>query len=139
MRGVIGSDHTIFGRIKGVKIVEREFHNTDIPGITRKDEEKQLARIIQLAQNHLTQAKADIRKLNEDLADLLEVYETKDKEGLALWNNATARLKEQEYDVVRLEKARKKPYFGRIDFLAEEKHTTFAGHFTINSAVYGSS
>jgi len=33
-----------------------------------------------------------------------------------LWNNATARLKENEYDLVRYEKARRKPYFGRIDF-----------------------
>ena len=35
-------------------------------------------------------------RINEDLADLLEVYDAKDKEGLALWNNATARLKEDE-------------------------------------------
>ena len=52
----------------------------------------------------------------EDLEDLLDVYEAQDKEGLALWNNATARLKENEYDLVRYEKARRKPYLGRIDF-----------------------
>ena len=52
---------------------------------------------------------------------LIEVYDAKDKEGLTLWNNATARLKEYKQNMVRLEKARKKPYFGRIDFLAEEK------------------
>ncbi len=42
--------------------------------------------------------------------------DAKDKEGLALWNNATARLKEDEReDLVRYEGC-KKPYFGRIDF-----------------------
>lgn len=87
-----------------------------LPGLTRSDEEKQLAEIIGIAQDNLEHAKADIRKINEDLADLLEVYDAKDKEGLALWNNATARLKEDERELVRYEKARKKPYFGRIDF-----------------------
>lgn len=87
-----------------------------LPGLTRSDEEKQLAEIIGIAQDNLDHAKADIRKINEDLADLLEVYDAKDKEGLALWNNATARLKEDERELVRYEKARKKPYFGRIDF-----------------------
>lgn len=69
-----------------------------------------------MQQDNLDHAKEDIRKINEDLADLLEVYDAKDKEGLALWNNATARLKEDERELVRYEKARKKPYFGRIDF-----------------------
>ena len=89
----------------------------DVPGITREEEESQLAQIIGIAQQNLDRAKADIRKTNEELADLLEVYDTKDKEGLSLWNNATAWLKENEHSLVRLEKARKKPYFGRIDFI----------------------
>ncbi len=53
----------------------------------------------------------------------------KDKEGLALWNNATARLKENEYDLIRYEKARKKPYFGRIDFkdgISQEEETCYS-------------
>ena len=86
------------------------------PGLTKEDEEHQLSKIIEIAQDNLDHAKEDIRKINEDLADLLEGYDAKDKEGLALWNNATARLKEDERELVRYEKARKKPYFGRIDF-----------------------
>lgn len=80
-------------------------------GLTRADEERHLADVISVAQQNLERAGADIRKVNEDLADLLETYDVKDKEGLALWNNATARLKENEYDLIRYEKARKKPYF----------------------------
>lgn len=93
----------------------------ELPGISREAEEHQLAYVIGVAQEHLVQARKAIREANEDLADLMEVYDAKDKEGLTLWNNATARLKEYKQNMVRLEKARKKPYFGRIDFLAEEK------------------
>lgn len=87
-----------------------------LSGLTREAEEQKLQEIIGIAQQNLERARADIRKVNEDLEDLLDVYEAQDKEGLALWNNATARLKENEYDLVRYEKARRKPYFGRIDF-----------------------
>ncbi len=94
----------------------RPAHQRQIPGLTKADEEKQLATIIGIAQDNLDRARADIRKLNDDLADLMEVYEAQDKEGLALWNNATAQLKETRRSMTRLEKARSKPYFGRIDF-----------------------
>lgn len=93
----------------------------ELPGISREAEEHQLAYVIGIAQEHLVRARKAIREANKDLADLMEVYDAKDKEGLTLWNNATARLKEYKQNMVRLEKARKKPYFGRIDFLAEEK------------------
>ena len=69
-------------------------------GLTKADEERHLADVISVAQQNLERAGADIRKVNEDLVDLLETYDVKDKEGLALWNNATARLKENEYDLI---------------------------------------
>ena len=81
-----------------------------LPGLTREAEEQKLQEIIGIAQQNLERARADIRKVNEDLEDLLDVYEAQDKEGLALWNNVTARLKENEYDLVRYEKARRNPY-----------------------------
>lgn len=99
-----------------MKEQSRAAHQHPIPGLTKADEEKQLAAIIGTAQDNLDRAKADIRKLNDDLADLMEVYEAQDKEGLALWNNAAAQLKETKRSMTRLEKARSKPYFGRIDF-----------------------
>lgn len=99
-------------------------------GLTRADEERHLADVTRLHSRIWNAAGADIRKVNEDLADLLETYDVKDKEGLALWNNATARLKENEYDLIRYEKARKKPYFGRIDFkdgISQEEETCYIG------------
>ena len=96
--------------------LERSIRKSEIPGLTREEEEAQLAKVIGIAEQNLEQAKADIRSANEDLADLVETYDAKEAEGLALWNNATAKLNAYQHGMARLEKARKKPYFGRIDF-----------------------
>ena len=96
--------------------LERSIRKSEIPGLTREEEEAQLAKVIGIAEQNLEQAKADIRLANEDLADLMETYDAKEAEGLALWNNATAKLNAYQHGMARLEKARKKPYFGRIDF-----------------------
>ena len=96
--------------------LERSIRKSEIPGLTREEEEAQLAKVIGIAEQNLEQAKADIRLANEDLADLVETYDAKEAEGLALWNNATAKLNAYQHGMARLEKARKKPYFGRIDF-----------------------
>ena len=96
--------------------LERSIRKSEIPGLTREEEEAQLAKVIGIAEQNLEQAKADIRSANEDLADLMETYDAKEPEGLALWNNATAKLNAYQHGMARLEKARKKPYFGRIDF-----------------------
>lgn len=87
-----------------------------LPGISLKDENKQLENIIDIAQENLDNARRSVEKLNEDLSDLREVYDAQDKEGLVLWNNAAVQLEENKRNVLRCEKARKKPYFGRIDF-----------------------
>lgn len=96
--------------------LERSIRKSEIPGLTREEEEAQLEKVIGIAEQNLEQAKADIRSANEDLADLMETYDAKEAEGLALWNNATAKLNAYQHGMARLEKARKKPYFGRIDF-----------------------
>lgn len=96
--------------------LERSIRKSEIPGLTREEEEAQLEKVIGIAERNLEQAKADIRSANEDLADLMETYDAKEAEGLALWNNATAKLNAYQHGMARLEKVRKKPYFGRIDF-----------------------
>ena len=96
--------------------LERSIRKSEIPGLTREEEEAQLEKVIGIAERNLEQAKADIRSANEDLADLMETYDAKEAEGLALWNNATAKLNAYQHGMARLEKARKKPYFWRIDF-----------------------
>ena len=46
----------------------------------------------------------------------METYGPKDKEALSLLRNTQAQLEDTKRNLVRCEKARKKPYFGRIDF-----------------------
>ena len=58
----------------------------DLPGISLKDEQRQLQNIIGIAQDNLDRAKELVKKLTDDLDDLRDVYEAQDKEGLALWN-----------------------------------------------------
>lgn len=101
--------------IKNMK-AEKTRQKHPLPGLTREDEERQLAKIIQAAQKNLTQTEADIRRLTDELDDLMEVYGTKDKEALALFHNTHSRIRENRRDLLRCQKARKKPYFGRIDF-----------------------
>ncbi|MDO4308732.1 MAG: DUF4968 domain-containing protein [Eubacteriales bacterium] len=87
-----------------------------IPGLSREEEERQLAEIICMAQDNLTKTEGYIRQLSEELYDLMETYGPKDKEGLALLHNTQSQIRENQRDLLRCRKARKKPYFGRIDF-----------------------
>lgn len=88
-----------------------------IPGTSREDEERYLSDTIQLAQTNLDREREGIRKLKEEVDALMEeVNSSGEKDSLLLWNNAKAQLKETASSLSRYEKARKKPYFGRIDF-----------------------
>lgn len=87
-----------------------------VPGLSREEEEKQLAEIIDVAQDNLTRTERYIRQLSDELYDLMETYGPKDKEALSLLHNTQSQLRENKRDLVRCQKARKKPYFGRIDF-----------------------
>lgn len=87
-----------------------------IPGLEREDEEQMLAEIIRVAQSNLDQTKGYIRNLSEELHDLMETYGPKDKEALSLLHNTQSQLREYKHDLLRCQNARKKPYFGRIDF-----------------------
>lgn len=88
-----------------------------VHGTTRAEEEQYLLETIALARHNLKREKERITQLNGDIADIMEhVNSTGDKEGLFLWNNAKAQLKEAMNNLSRHEKACKKPYFGRIDF-----------------------
>lgn len=90
--------------------------HTDLPGITRPEEEQKLADVIMVAAENLKKANLSVAALKGDLNEMLELYGEKDIEALTFWNNATASLNEAQEELLRCEKARKKPYFGRIDF-----------------------
>lgn len=85
-------------------------------GLSRTQEEQKLEEIIEVAQDNLERTEHYIRGLSDNLADILETYDTKDKEALALWHNAESQLNENRMNLLRCKKARKKPYFGWISF-----------------------
>ncbi len=88
----------------------------NVLGIDREAEEQQLKKILTVAQNNLERTEKHQKGLSEQLKDMLDSYDTKDKEVLALWHNTESLLQESKQDLLRCIKARKKPYFGRIDF-----------------------
>lgn len=87
-----------------------------VPGLSRQEEEKQLTEIIGVAQKNLERTEGYIKQLSDELYDLMETYGPKDKEALSLLHNTQSQLREYKRDMLRCQKARKKPYFGRIDF-----------------------
>ena len=81
----------------------------ELPGITREDEERHLAYVIDVAQNNLENNRNGVEALKGELHELLETYGAKDTEALAMWHNTVAMLEETKTDLLRSEKARKKP------------------------------
>lgn len=87
-----------------------------LPGVTLEEETKMLSDIIAIADENLNRTKAVVQNLADELHELKEVYDVEDKEGLALWFNTDARFQQVRQELLRMERSRKKPYFGRIDF-----------------------
>lgn len=87
-----------------------------IPGVTLEDEKKMLSDILAIADRNLKQVRASVQNLADELHELKEIYDVEDKEGLALWFNTDARFQQVRQELLRMERSRRKPYFGRIDF-----------------------
>ncbi|MDE7311951.1 MAG: DUF4968 domain-containing protein [Eubacterium sp.] len=87
-----------------------------VPGLSREAEEQELKKIIHTAQENLTKTEAYIRQLTDELDGLMETYGTKDKEAMTLFHNTHSQIQEHKRALLRCQKARHKPYFGRIDF-----------------------
>ncbi len=85
-------------------------------GTDRKAEEQQLQKILAVAQDNLERIERRQAGLSEQLKEMLETFDSRDKDAQALWNNTEALYQESNRELLRCIKARKKPYFGRIDF-----------------------
>lgn len=88
----------------------------EIPGISRKEEEEKLREIIEIAEEKLLGTKQDVKNLESELHAMQQEFDESDKEQQALWHNTDARFREVRQELQRAAMARKKPYFGRIDF-----------------------
>ena len=89
-------------------------------GPGREEEEQQLRKILEVAQKNLERTEKRQEGLSEQLKEMLENFDSRDKDAQALWNNTEAMYQESNRELVRGMKARKKPYFGRIDFRTAE-------------------
>ncbi len=97
--------------------VENRKTNSHLPGISREAEEAYLADMIQVTQKNLDKVRDSVKKLDAEMSDLrAEIDQSGEKDSLILLHTATAQYDETVRDISRREKARKKPYFGRIDF-----------------------
>lgn len=99
---------------------QRRQSSGKLQGITREAEEAHLAQTIEITQQNLDKNIAQEQSLKEDIHTLLETYGAKDVEALSLIDNTQLMYETVKRDRSRLEKARKKPYFGRIDFYDED-------------------
>lgn len=88
-----------------------------LPGISREEEEQRLREVIAIAEDKLSGAKQDVRSLEAELHAMQQEFDESDKEQQALWHSTDARFQEVRRELQRVALARKKPYFGRIDFL----------------------
>lgn len=107
------------------KLLKGEFK-----GITAEDEDRMLDHVQKIAAKKLENARGSVKALQQELHELKEVYDADDKEGLAQWFNTDARFEEVKRDLLRAERAGKKPFFGRIDIIDEEalkKETFYIG------------
>lgn len=98
------------------QFMSQKKQETKLPGITREEETKKLAEVIAIAEENLEKTRGTVQNLANELHELQEVYDLDDKEGQAQWFNTDARFKQVRQDLLRSERTRKKPYFGRIDF-----------------------
>ncbi|SFQ45597.1 DNA helicase-2 / ATP-dependent DNA helicase PcrA [Lachnospiraceae bacterium XBB1006] len=87
-----------------------------LTGISQEAEERNLQEILGIAKENLHRTENFLVKLKEDMEDIWQNYEVSDKETLVLFNTAEAQYQETLKDLSRRERARKKPYFGRIVF-----------------------
>ncbi len=106
-------------------------------GTDREAEEQQLSKILKVAQNNLERIEKRQEGLSEQLKEMLENFDPDDKETQALWNNTEALYHASNRELLRSVKARKKPYFGRIDFKSEgvsEPESYYVGRVGISES-----
>lgn len=96
--------------------MSQKVQKSKLPGITLEEETQTLAEILDIAEQNLNRTRVSVQSLADELNTLKEVYDADDKEGLAQWFNTDARFQQVRQELLRSERSRKKPYFGRIDF-----------------------
>lgn len=98
-------------------------------------EQKHFESILRLTAENLTKYREDERRLSDELYTLLETYGAKDVEALSMIDNIQVLYERAQREAARAEKARSKPFFGRIDLIDEGhggEETIYIGKVGIN-------
>lgn len=84
-------------------------------------EQRHFASVLELTKENLSKYNQEEKALSDELYTLLETYGAKDVEALSMIDNIQIMYERASHEAKRAEKARQKPFFGRIDFV-DEKH-----------------
>lgn len=98
-------------------------------------EQKHFESILRLTAENLTKYREDEKRLSDELYTLLETYGAKDVEALSMIDNIQVLYERAQREAARAEKARSKPFFGRIDLIDEGhggEETIYIGKVGIN-------
>ncbi len=87
-----------------------------IAGTSRPAEEAYLAGTLKVVRDNVENYGREVRKMQEDIDEMLEHYHDNDTEVLTILNNTVTMHSHMKRALARNEKALKKPYFGRIVF-----------------------
>lgn len=87
-----------------------------IPGITRAEEEENLRDTINAAEEKVASVRQNAAQLRQELHAMQEEFDSADKELQALWHNTDDMFRHVTRELGIAVQARRKPYFGRIDF-----------------------
>ena len=86
-----------------------------------KYEKSHFSSVLDLAKENLLKYRQEEKALSDELYTLLETYGAKDVEALSMIDNIQVMYERAQHEASRAEKARQKPFFGRIDFLDEKQ------------------
>ena len=101
-------------------------------------EQSHFASVLALSKENLSRYRQEEKSLSDELYTLLETYGAKDVEALSMINNIQVMYERAKHEAARAEKARQKPFFGRIDFIDEKnksKDTIYIGKVGISRDV----
>lgn len=84
-------------------------------------EQSHFAAVLALTKENLEKYRKEEKALSDELYTLLETYGAKDVEALSMIDNIQVMYERARHEAARAERARQKPFFGRIDFV-DDKH-----------------
>ncbi len=117
--GKTGKSVQEFSEKKENDSAQEQDSGTEIQGTSRSAEEDHLKRTLEVILGNLSNYGVQVKKMKEDIDEMLEHYHSDNPELILLLNNTITLHDHMKRALERNEKALNKPYFGRIVFRDE--------------------